>query len=153
MKILHLLLPCLLCLPWFTRAAAPNCSCLVNWTSLDDQMTWDIEVNTTGTCDVEILCTCPVADAGSTIELDFNGAKPDRPGRARLEPAALHQSRRHGPSGWGIEDARIPPALPRPAPPRPDAPRNGRGPLTLRAVKIPGHHVMDMRQLNLTLQK
>ncbi len=38
-------------------------------------MTWDIDVNTTGDYDVEILYTCPLADAGSTIELTFNGAK------------------------------------------------------------------------------
>jgi len=29
----------------------------------------------------------------------------------------------------------------------------GRGPLTLRALKIPGQDVMDLRQLNLTLRK
>ena len=29
-------------------AGAPNCSYFVNWTSRDDTMTWDIEVNTTG---------------------------------------------------------------------------------------------------------
>ena len=56
-------------------ASAPNSSYFVNWTSLDDRMTWDIAVNTTGTYDVEMLYTCPVADAGSAVQLDFNGAR------------------------------------------------------------------------------
>jgi len=56
-------------------ASAPNSSYFVNWSSLGDTITWDIEVSTTGTYDVEILYTCPVADAGSTIELEFNGSK------------------------------------------------------------------------------
>ena len=148
MKILHLLLPCLLCLPWFTRAAAPNCSCLVNWTSLDDQMTWDIEVNTTGTCDVEILYTCPVADAGSTIELDFNGAKlTGQVAPGWNPPLYINQDAMARPAGESKMQEFRPLRL------GPMRLEKGRGPLTLRAVKIPGHHVMDMRQLNLTLQK
>ncbi len=56
-------------------ANAPNCSYFVNWTSIDDSMTWDIEIQTTGNYEVVIYYTCPEADAGSTIELSFNGSK------------------------------------------------------------------------------
>ena len=40
-------------------AGAPNCSYFVNWTTLDDKMTWDIDVHATGTYDVEILYVGP----------------------------------------------------------------------------------------------
>ena len=33
-------------------ASAPNCSYFVHWTSLEDQMTWHIDVNTSGDYDV-----------------------------------------------------------------------------------------------------
>src|SRR5205823_1205595 len=52
-------------------ASAPNCSYFVNWTSLDDSMTWDVEVHSAGTYEVAIDYTCPAADAGATVELAF----------------------------------------------------------------------------------
>lgn len=54
-------------------APAPNCSYFVNWKTLADSMTWDIEVNTTGAYAVAIDYTC--ADPGSTVELTFNGSR------------------------------------------------------------------------------
>ncbi len=129
-------------------AAAPNCSYFVNWTTLDDKMSWDIEVNMTGTYDVEILYTCPVADAGSTIELEFNGAK--------LTGKVL--------PGWDPPLYTNQDTIPRPngeSKMKEFRPLNlglmhlekGRGLLTLRALKIPGRSVMDVRQVNLTLKK
>ena len=128
-------------------AGAPNCSYFVNWTSLNDKMTWDIEVNKAGTFDVEILYTCPVADAGSTIELEFNGAK--------LEGKVV--------PGWDPPLYTNQDTIPRPAvesqmkefhPLALGAIRleKGRGLLTLRAKTIPGRSVMDVRQINLTLR-
>jgi len=38
-------------------ANAPNCSYFVNWTSVDDSMTWDIAVNTTGNYEVAVDAT------------------------------------------------------------------------------------------------
>ena len=129
-------------------ASAPNSSYFVNWTGLDDKMTWDIEVNTTGDYDVEILYTCPVADAGSTIELEFNGAK--------LTGKVL--------PGWDPPLYTNQDTIPRPngeSKMKEFRPLNlgsftlskGRGLLTLRALKIPGRSVMDVRQINLTLKK
>jgi hypothetical protein len=129
-------------------AGAPNCSYFVSWTSLDDKMTWDIDVNTTGHYDVEILYTCPIADAGSTIELEFNGAKLTgtvTPGWN--PPLYTNQDTIARPPGeskmkefraLALGTVRL---------------KKGRGLLTLRAVKIPGANVMDMRQVNLTLRK
>ena len=128
-------------------AGAPNCSYFVNWTSLDDQMTWDIEVNTSGIYDVEILYTCPLADAGSTIELEFNGAKligQVMPGWH--SPLYTNQDTIARPAGESkMKEFR---------PLNPGSLRleKGRGLLTLRAVKIPSQSVMDVRQVNLTLR-
>jgi arylsulfatase A-like enzyme len=51
-------------------ASAPNCSYFVDWTSTEDSLVWEIEVNTPGDYAVELLYTCPLPDAGSTIELN-----------------------------------------------------------------------------------
>jgi len=128
-------------------AGAPNCSYFVNWTRLDDRMTWAIEVNRAGTYDVELLYTCPVADAGSNIELEFNGAK--------LEGKVV--------PGWDPPLYTNQDTIQRPAAEsqmkefRPLTPgsirlEKGRGLLTLRATRIPNHSVMDVRQINLTLR-
>jgi len=129
-------------------AGAPNCSYFVNWTNLDDSMTWDIDVKTAGDYDVEILYTCPLADAGSTIELEFNGAKVT----GKVTP------------GWDPPLYTNQDTLPRPRvvsrmkefrPLKLGTMRlnQGRGLLTLRAKNIAGLNVMDVRQVNLTLRK
>ena len=129
-------------------ANAPNSSYFVNWTSLDDTMTWDVEVNTAGNYDVEILYTCPVADAGSTIELDFNGAKLAGEVAPGWDPPLYtNQDTIARPNGeskmkefraLNLGSMRL---------------EKGRGLLTLRALKIPGRSVMDVRQVNLALRK
>ena len=125
---------------------APNCSYFVNWTSRDDSMTWDIEVNTAGDYEVEILYTCPLADAGSTIELDFQGRRL----AGKVAP------------GWDPPLYTNQDTIPRPAgesqmkefrPLKLGTMRleRGSGPLTLRALEIPGRSVMDVRRVTLTL--
>ena len=47
----------------------PNCSFFTNWTSVDDKITWDVEVGMTGNYQVEVYYACPAADVGSQIEL------------------------------------------------------------------------------------
>ena len=128
-------------------AGAPNCSYFVNWASLDDKMTWDIQVNTTATYGVEILYTCPVADAGSTVELEFNGAKLEGKVVPGWDPPLYtNQDTIQRPAGESQMKEFRPLAL--------GAIRleKGRGLLTLRARTIPGRSVMDVRQINLTLR-
>ena len=129
-------------------ANAPNSSYFVNWTSLDDKMTWDLEVNTSATYDVEILYTCPVADAGSTIELELNGAKcvgqvapgwdPPLYTNQDTIPRPNGESKMKEFRALNFGTLRL---------------EKGRGLLTLRALKIPGQSVMDVRQVNLTLRQ
>jgi hypothetical protein len=128
-------------------AGAPNCSYFVNWTSLEDKMTWDIEANTAGTYDVEILYTCPVADAGSTIELEFNGAKLEGKVAPGWDPPLYtnQDTIRRPPGESQMKEFR---ALALGA----MRLEKSRGMLTLRAREIPGKSVMDVRQINLTLR-
>jgi arylsulfatase A-like enzyme len=128
-------------------ASAPNCSYFVNWTSLDDKMTWDIEVNTSGDYEATIYYTCPVPDAGSTIEMSFNGRKLsgkvmpgwDPPLYTNQDtiprPAAESRMKEFKPLELGTISL-----------------QKGRGLLTLRALEIPGRQVMDVRLLTLKLK-
>ncbi len=129
-------------------ANAPNSSYFVNWTSPEDAMTWDIEVNTTGNYEVAIHYTCPEPDAGSTIELSFNASKltgkvapgwnpPLYTNQDTIpRPPAESQMKEFRPLKLGTMQL-----------------EKGRGPLTLRALQIPGRSVMDVRLVTLTLKK
>lgn len=127
-------------------ARAPNCSYFTHWTDTADAITWDIDVHTAGSYLVEIQYTCPAEDVGSEIELSF--------GDHRLS-GSVRES--HDPSPRGAEHDRVP--------------REGeslvkdfrrmqlgiitlparRGTLQLKALKIPGSQVMEVRGLLLTL--
>ena len=129
-------------------ASAPNSSYFVNWKSTADSLTWDIEVNTSGTYEVTIFYTCPVSDEGSTIELSFNDTKLTGQVAPGWDP----------PLYTNQDTIPRPPAESKMKEFRPLNPGSltlskGRGLLTLRALKIPGQSVMDVRQINLTLKK
>jgi arylsulfatase A-like enzyme len=127
-------------------SGAPNCSYFVNWKTKDDSIVWEIEVATAGSYAAEILYTCPVPDAGSTVELSFQSA------RATVKVAP----------GWDPPLYTNQDTLPRPdgeSQMKEFRPlslgtvrlEKGRGALTLRATGIPGASVMDLRALTLTL--
>lgn len=127
-------------------STAPNCSYFVNWTSKDDRITWLISVATSGRYRVEIDYTCPLADAGSMIELSFLDSQLTN----RVEPGwdpplYTNQDTLPRPSGEStmkdfhtLELGEIPL-------------KSGEGHLILRAVEIPGKSVMDVRRVTLTL--
>jgi arylsulfatase A-like enzyme len=129
-------------------AGAPNCSYFVNWTTTEDSITWDIEVQTSGDYEATILYTCPESDAGSTIELSFAGSQLT----GKVSP------------GWDPPLYTNQDTIPRPAAEsrmkefRPLKLgsihlEKGRGQLTMRALEVPGKSVMDMRLLTLTLKQ
>lgn len=129
-------------------ANAPNCSYFVNWTTLEDKMTWDVEVHTTGEYEVEILYTCPEGDAGATIEFTHQQSRLTGKVTTAWDP----------PLYTNQDTIPRPPAESRMKEFRPLTLgtfrlEKGRGPLTLRALEIPGKSVMDVRQVNLTLKK
>ncbi len=127
-------------------SSAPNSSYFVNWTSLDDRMVWNIEVATAGRYAVVIDYTCPLADAGSTIELSFHDARLAGKVAPGWDPPLLTNQ----------DTLPRPPAESRMKEFRPlelgeiELPR-GAGALTLRAREISGASVMDVRRVTLTL--
>jgi len=121
----------------------PNSSFFTNWTSLDDKITWDIEVLADGWFDVEIYYTCPQKDVGSTFELTF--------GSSTLSGQITEG---HDPPLRGMENDRIE---------RQESyvkdfkplhvgklfMEQGKGQFTLHATEIPGSQVMDLRLMML----
>jgi arylsulfatase A-like enzyme len=128
-------------------ARAPNCSFFKNWTSTEDRITWDIEVAANADYETVIYYTCAEVDIGSTIELNFNGSRLQGKVTKAHDPPLLGAENDRTPRGGEsyVKDFR---AL------RLGALRmeKGRGQLTLRAIEIPGNHVMDVRSLMLTLR-
>jgi arylsulfatase A-like enzyme len=122
----------------------PNCSYFTNWTSTDDFLSWDVQVQADGLYEVQVYYTCPAADVGSTIELALNDARLC----GRIAEA-------HDPPLRGGEHDRVP---------RQESYvkdfkaltlgtirlAKGRGTLTLRATEIPGSQVMDFRLMMFT---
>jgi hypothetical protein len=129
-------------------AGAPNCSYFVNWTKKEDAMTWQVDVHTTGDYAVEILYTCPEADAGSTIELSLGAGKlAGKVSSGWDPPRYTNQDTIARPPGESQMKEFRPLAL------GTMRLEKGQGPLTLRALEIPGKSVMDVRAIYLTLQK
>jgi hypothetical protein len=127
-------------------AGAPNCSYFTRWTSPDDSMTWNVEVATPGRYEAIVNYTCPAADVGSVVALSGNGgsasATVNEPNDPPLRGAEHDRVRRAGesyvkdfkPLRLGVLTL-----------------ERGRGTLTLRAVRVPGRQVMDVRSVVLTL--
>lgn len=125
---------------------APNCSYFVNWTSKDDSMVWLIDVHTAGRYEVSVDYTCPEADVGSLVELSFRDSRMEsRVNAAWNPPLNTNQDtlpRPHGESQMKefrtlkLGEIRL---------------EQGKAPLTLRALEIPGKSVMDVRRVTLTL--
>lgn len=127
-------------------ASAPNCSYFVNWTNLAGHIVWNVDVHTTGTYEAIIDYTCPLADAGSVIELRFKGSRLigkvapgwDPPLYTNQDtlprPPAESQMKEFRPLNLGT--IRL---------------EQGQGELVLRALEMPGRSVMDLRRLTLTL--
>jgi hypothetical protein len=107
-------------------------------------MTWDIEVSQSGDYEAEIYYTCAPGDTGSVIELSFLDG---RVGRTITEV--------HNPPLHGASEDRVPRtesyvkdfrALHMGALPM----KKGRGQLALRAIKIAGKQVADVRYISLS---
>ncbi|AMV17433.1 arylsulfatase [Planctomyces sp. SH-PL14] len=127
-------------------SSAPNSSYFVHWTSKEDSMVWRLAVHTPGRYAVEILYTCPEADAGSKVELAFQ----DRRLAGTVAP------------GWDPPLYTNQDTIPRP--PAESQMKEfhplrlgemtlpaGEGDLVLKATDIPGGSVMDVRAITLTL--
>lgn len=129
-------------------SGAPNCSYFVDWKSLEDKITWNLEVETTGEYEAEILYTCPEGDEGSVIELRCGeGLLSGEVGPAWNPPLYTNQDTLPRPDGESRMKEFRPLKL------GTIRLTKGRAPLVLQAVKMPGKSVMDFRALTLTLKK
>ena len=129
-------------------AAAPNCSYFTHWTKPDDHMTWEVEVNAAGRYEAIVHYTCPAADVGSAIVLSLGNAKwagtvadaHDPPPRGQEHDRVPRRGESYvkdfRPLSLGVVDL--------PA---------GKGTLTLRAAKVAGALVADVRAVELMLVK
>lgn len=129
-------------------ANAPNCSFFTNWTKPDDAITWNVEVNAAGRYEAIVHYTCAKGDVGATLELSLGAAKwtgtvseaHDPPLRGAKEDRVPRQGESYvkdfKPLSLGVVEV--------PA---------GKGTLTLRAPKVPGAAVADVRAIELVLVK
>ena len=109
-------------------------------------MVWLLDVHTAGRYDVSIDYTCKVPDAGATIELSFQNASIsgkvtpgwDPPLNTNQDtlPRPTAESQMKEFLNLNLGEVRLPAGI---------------GPLTLRALNIPGKSVMDVRRVTLTL--
>jgi hypothetical protein len=109
-------------------------------------MTWKVEANTAGRFEAILHYTCPLGDVGSVVELSLGGTKwtgviagaHDPPLRGKEHDRVPRRGESHvkdfRPLSLGVA------ALPA-----------GRGTLTLRATKVAGSRVADVRAVELIL--
>jgi len=128
-------------------ARAPNCSYFTNWTSKEDTITWDVNINSPGTYEALVYYTCPKGDVGSTFELKWNGSRIT----GKITEA-------HDPPAYGMENDRVDRGSEsyvknfKPLNLGTINLKQGRGQLTLQALEIPGKSVMEVRYVVLTLK-
>jgi arylsulfatase A-like enzyme len=126
-------------------ARAPNCSFFTNWTDTAGRITWNIEVENAGTYEAVVYYACLADDLGSTVALSF--------GDAQLT-ATVDEA--HDPPLYGLEHDIAPRGTEsfvkdfKPMRLGTVTLPEGAGPLTLRALEVPGDSVMEMRLLALT---
>jgi hypothetical protein len=121
---------------------APNCSSFTDWTSLDDSITWTVDVLEPGRYAVELWYTCPLADAGATVTLSGGGGTVTGTIAPGWDPP-LNTADDRIPRGHGESFSKDfkPLAL--------GTITLEKGPTTLvlRATNIPGRSVADVRRL------
>lgn len=127
---------------------APNCSYFTHWTSLDDKITWDVEVATAGRYEAVLYYTCAKENVGAKIELSL--------GDAHL---ATTVSEAHDPPMYGKEHDRHDRGTEsymkefKPLPLGEIDFDKSRGQLTLRALEKPGPEVIEVRMIDLILKQ
>ena len=128
-------------------ATAPNCSYFTNWTSTEDRITWNVDVETAGRYEATVYYTCAKDDVGVELELAVGEARTgatvveafDPPIRGAEHDRVLrdHESLVKDFKPLALGEVTLP---------------RGAGELSLRAPKIPGRRAVDVRLLVLTLK-
>lgn len=129
-------------------APAPNCSFFTGWTKAADSMTWQVEVKTAGKYEAVVRYTCPKADVGSQIELSVGESKwtakiteaHDPPLRGKEHDRVPRKGESYVKDFEGLSLGAAEVAA-------------GKGTLTLKATKVAGGQVADVRAVELILMK
>jgi arylsulfatase A-like enzyme len=127
-------------------ARAPNCSFLRNWTSVDDSITWEVDVHAAGKYRAVVYYTCPPADVGAQVELSLGERRVQGQVKEAFDPLLV-----------GAEQDRVPrvgESLVKDFAPLELGTLDleaGQGTLRLSATSMPGKQVMDVRAVVLTL--
>jgi arylsulfatase A-like enzyme len=119
----------------------PNCSFFTNWKSIEDTITWDIEVMSDGDYEVIMYYSCAEKNVGSTLFLEFGTGKLSKTITAF-----------HDPPLQGMENDRIPRIESyikdfKPVSMGVVKLKKGKGQLKLGATEIAGEEVIDFRLL------
>ncbi len=122
----------------------PNCSFFTHWTSIDDEITWDVDVVADGDFEVVLYYTCPKKDIGSTFELAL--------GESRITSQITEA---HDPPLQGMEHDKVKRIESyvkdfKPLKLGTMHLKKGSGQLRLKALDIPGEQVMDFRLMMFT---
>ena len=126
-------------------AQAPNSSFFTNWKTMEDAITWDIEVGEPGTFTAEVHYTCAAADTGSTIELSFLDSRISAKISMANDPPLVGKEFDRSPrAGESYVKAFKPLQLGN------IKLAKGRGKLRLKALDIKGSQVADVRYVILT---
>ncbi len=130
----------------------PNCSFFTNWKSIEDSITWNVEVPADGIFEVELYYACGKEDAGSIIELSMqsgaSGAIPGSSVRAKVNQP--HDPPLRGASEDCVKRTESYVKDFRPLKLGRMKLSRGAGKLTLRALEKPGSQVMEVRLLFFT---
>ena len=123
-------------------ANAPNCSYFSNWVSIDDAMTWDIQVGTSGSYEAILYYTCSEVDVGSTIEITFEKQSLKSQVVIAHDPPLIGKKNDRYPRRGESYVKDFKPlslgTIELPA---------GHGRLALRALEVAGFEVMDLRRI------
>ncbi len=119
----------------------PNDSFFTHWVSLEDSITWEVEVLEAGDYRVEAYYTCPKGDVGAEIRLQAGTTHLD----ARVKEA-------HDPPLEGMENDRIERMESyvkefKPMHLGSISLKKGIQTISLKALRIPGNQVMDVQKL------
>lgn len=119
----------------------PNDSFFTNWKSVNDSITWDVEVLADGQFEVELYYTCATENVGTIIELGMKNSK-----------IATKITESNDSPIKGMENDRVPRMESYVKDFKPLVLGNmvlkkGKGILTLKALEIPGKDAIDVRLL------
>ncbi len=124
----------------------PNCTFMTNWTDTEGRITWNVEVLDEGDFEVEMYYACAADSVGSQIELRLDG-EPRSGGRIESTIKVANDAPLRGMENDRFERAEGYVRDWRPMKLGVIHLRPGLATLTLKATKVAGNEVADMRLL------